>query len=57
MGITEGSGYLGVAAAAFAAGLIAARSGLRPDPFFVGLGCAAVGLVPTLSRWLNRRWH
>ena len=45
MGITEGSGYLGVAAAAFAAGLIAARSGLRPDPFFVGLGCTVVGLV------------
>ena len=45
MGITEGSGYLGVAGAAFAAGLIAARYGLRPEPFFVGLGCAAVGLV------------
>jgi MFS family permease len=45
MGITEGSGYLGVAGAAFAAGLIAAHNGLRPDPFFVGLGCAAIGLV------------
>jgi MFS family permease len=45
MGISAGVGYLGVAAAAFAAGLVAARFGLRPDPFFVGLACALAGLA------------
>jgi MFS family permease len=45
MGISAGFGYLGVAAAAFAAGLVAARFGLRPDPFFVGFACALAGLA------------
>jgi MFS family permease len=45
MGVTEGVGYLGVAIAAFAAGLVASRFGLRPEPFFLGLGYAALGLV------------
>jgi MFS family permease len=45
MGISAGAGYLGVAAAAFAAGAIAARYGLRPEPFFVGLACAIAGLA------------
>ena len=44
MGVSAGVGYLGVAASAFAAGLIAARYGLRPEPFFVGLACALAGL-------------
>jgi MFS family permease len=45
MGISAGAGYLGVAAAAFAAGVIAARYGLRPEPFFVGLASAVAGLA------------
>ena len=44
MGVSAGVGYLGVAASAFAAGVIAARYGLRPEPFFVGLACAIAGL-------------
>ena len=44
MGITEGVGYVGVAVAAFAAGLAAARYGLRPEPFFLGLAYVALGL-------------
>ena len=40
MGVSAGVGYLGVAASAFAAGVTAARYGLRPEPFFVGLACA-----------------
>jgi MFS family permease len=44
MGITEGVGYLGVAVAAFAAGVVASRYGLRPEPFFLGLAYAALGL-------------
>jgi MFS family permease len=45
MGLSAGAGYLGVAAAAFGAGAIAARAGLRPEPFFVGLACAIAGLA------------
>jgi MFS family permease len=33
MGLNECSGYVAVAAAAFATGLVAAREGLRPEPF------------------------
>lgn len=45
MGISEGSGYLGAAAAAFAASLIASRYGLRPAPFSLGLAYAGLGLL------------
>jgi len=57
MGISAGLGYLGVAGAAFAAGVIAARSGLRPDPFFVGLACAAVGLAIAVVLLRETRGH
>jgi MFS family permease len=45
MGVSAGAGYLGVAGAAFLAGLVAWRAGLRPEPFLVGLGCALAGLA------------
>jgi len=47
MGISEGSGYLGVSAAAFAASFIAARYGLRPAPFLLGLAYAGLGVLIT----------
>jgi MFS family permease len=44
MGLNEAAGYGAVAAAALATGAIAARAGLRPQPFFLGLACAGLGL-------------
>ena len=44
MGFNEAAGYLAVAATALATGWLAAESGLRPVPFYLGLAFAAVGL-------------
>jgi MFS family permease len=44
MGLNEAAGYLAVAATALATGYIAARAGLRPEPFFLGIAYAALGL-------------
>ncbi|MDQ4097275.1 MAG: MFS transporter [Actinomycetota bacterium] len=44
MGLNEAAGYGAVAATAAATGWIAARYGLRPEPFFLGLAFSAVGL-------------
>jgi MFS family permease len=44
MGLNEAAGYGAVAATALATGAIAARTGLRPEPFFLGLACAGLGL-------------
>jgi predicted MFS family arabinose efflux permease len=44
VGLNEFAGYLAVGVTAFLTGLIAARYGLRPDPFYLGIGYAALGL-------------
>ncbi|QFZ18321.1 MFS transporter [Saccharothrix syringae] len=44
MGLNEAAGYLAVAGTALATGYLAARHGLRPAPFLLGLSCAALGL-------------
>ncbi len=44
LGLNEAAGYLSVAAAAFATGVIADRYGLRPEPFYLGIVFAACGL-------------
>ena len=44
MGLNEAAGYGAVAVAALATGYIAAHAGLRPEPFYLGLAFAAVGL-------------
>jgi MFS family permease len=44
MGLNEAAGYLAVALTAFLTGLIAARAGLRPEPFYLGLAYAGLGL-------------
>ena len=44
MGLNEAAGYGAVALTAFATGYIAERSGLRPEPFFLGLAYAGLGL-------------
>jgi MFS family permease len=44
MGLNEAAGYLTVALTAYLTGLIAARAGLRPEPFYLGLAYAGLGL-------------
>jgi MFS family permease len=44
MGLNEFAGYLAVAISAAATGWLAARYGLRPEPLFLGLAIAALGL-------------
>jgi MFS family permease len=44
MGLNEASGYMAVAATAWATGWLAARYGLRPAPFLLGAAYAAIGL-------------
>ena len=49
MGLNEFAGYLAVAVAAFATGWIAGEYGLRPYPFYLGVGLSVAGF---LSTWL-----
>ncbi len=44
MGLNEFAGYTSVALTALATGLIAERTGLRPEPFFLGIAFAGLGL-------------
>jgi MFS family permease len=44
MGLNEAAGYVAVSATALATGAIAARFGLRPEPFYLGLAFAGLGL-------------
>lgn len=52
VGLNEFAGYLAVGVTAFLAGHIAQRYGLRPDPFYLGIAYAVLGL--TLSAFLVR---
>lgn len=47
-GLNEFAGYLAVAVSAFATGLIATRYGLRPEPFYLGIAFASLGLALSL---------
>ena len=44
MGLNEFAGYVAVAGSALLTGWIASRHGLRPEPFYLGVGFAAIGL-------------
>ena len=44
MGLNEAAGYAAVAATALATGYLAQAYGLRPEPFFLGIAFAALGL-------------
>ena len=48
MGLNEFAGYLAVAVAAFATGWIASEYGLRPYPFYLGVGLSVAGFLSTL---------
>lgn len=52
MGLNEFAGYFAVAASALATGWLAATYGLRPEPFYLGVGYVAAGL---LLSWLAVR--
>ena len=45
MGLNEFAGYLAVALSALATGVIASRYGVRPEPFYLGIAFAAIGLA------------
>lgn len=55
MGLNEFAGYLAVALSALATGHVAAAYGLRPQPFYLGVGFALIGLG--LSAILVRETH
>ena len=45
VGLNEFAGYLSVGVTAFLTGYIAQRYGLRPQPFYLGIGYAVLGLA------------
>lgn len=45
MGLNEFAGYFAVAGSALATGFIAARYGLRPEPFYLGVVFVVIGLL------------
>jgi MFS family permease len=45
MGLNEFAGYIAVAGAALATGFVAARYGLRPEPFYLGIAFVVLGLA------------
>jgi MFS family permease len=55
MGLNEFAGYAAVAGSTLATGYIAARYGLRPEPFYLGVVYVAAGLL--LSLLLVRETH
>jgi MFS family permease len=57
MGLNEAAGYLAVALTAYLTGLIAARAGLRPEPFFLGLAYAGLGLGLSVLLVRETRGH
>lgn len=48
LGLNEFAGYVAVAASAWGAGMVAARWGLRPEPFWIAVGCVLLGTVLSL---------
>lgn len=57
MGINEFAGYFALAASALATGWIAARYGLRPEPFYPGVAFVVFGLLLSLSFVKETRAH
>jgi MFS family permease len=57
MGLNEFAGYFAVAGSALATGFIAARYGLRPEPFYLGIGFVAAGLFLSALLVRETRHH
>ncbi len=57
VGLNEFAGYASVGITAFLTGYIAQRHGLRPDPFYLGIGYAILGLVLSVLLVRDTREH
>jgi MFS family permease len=57
MGVNEFAGYLAVALSALATGYVAARYGLRPQPFYLGVGFVALGSLLSVLTVRETRGH
>jgi MFS family permease len=57
VGLNEFAGYLAVGVTAFLTGYIAAGYGLRPAPFYLGIGYAALGLALSILLVRDTRDH
>jgi MFS family permease len=57
MGFNECAGYAALAASALATGWMAARYGLRPQPFYLGVGFAIIGLALSALLVRETRHH
>lgn len=57
MGLNEFAGYFAVAGSALATGWLAARYGLRPQPFYLGIGFVAAGLGLSVFAVRETRHH
>lgn len=57
MGLNEFAGYFAVAGAALATGYVAAAYGLRPQPFYLGVGFVAAGLLLSWFAVRETRGH
>lgn len=57
MGLNEFAGYFAVAGSALATGLIAARYGLRPEPFYLGIAFVVLGLALSVFLVRETRHH
>ncbi len=57
MGLNEAAGYGAVGLTALATGYIAARYGLRPEPFYLGIAYAVLGLVLSVLFVRDTRGH
>jgi len=57
MGLNEFAGYFAVAGSALATGLVAAHYGLRPEPFYLGVGFVAIGLLLSVLAVRETKHH
>jgi MFS family permease len=57
VGLNEFAGYLSVGVTAFLTGYIAQRYGLRPAPFYIGIGYAVLGLALSILLVRDTRQH
>ena len=57
MGFNEFAGYFAVALAAWATGFIASQYGLRPEPFYLGVGFVGIGLLLSLLAVRETKSH
>ena len=57
LGLNEFAGYFAVGVTSWVTGYIASQAGLRPQPFYLGIGIAVVGLLGSLLLVRETRDH